>query len=366
MVTPSSAITPSRADTPPVAGVSRRPQIFLEPYPFHSQTLWCYFAEFGDPSGDVVLANSAVLGEDFLQGLPAPKQALGLATFWRALRQVKPAICHLNSIFLVLYPITTQNLRRNLAVLFVPVVARLHGCRNAGVVHEADLFFATGVDYSRRRRLFRQLIGQWYIRLFDECFVLSPEVQAFVSQHGNPVSLLDAMPLVDFPISSEVAATIPPEDGIRYLAWIGTVDSWRRTWRPLLTLDPELLARARTRIVMLGDGREAEAPQLRAALDEAKLMAHFTFMDRRPGDAELLAWVGRSAGVLCLSADSSYGTTKTSGARAFAHAFRKPFIVTQPRLAVHESTGDLIGEVPDLSAAVALLLGESRSPVIQG
>jgi hypothetical protein len=285
------------------------------------------------------------------EAIPGPKQAF---SFWQLLRFIWreriDRVCY-NTINATLSPITRETATLNLLTLLLPILTRLSGCRNEAIVHEADQFFATGIDSCRRHAWFRRAIGWWFIKLFDVKYVLAGEVGQFLDARGIDVRVLDSEALT-------LAPTIPLPALASHetvLCWIGPIVSYRRNWRPLVELNALDLRERQVSIVMLCDSDVGDGPQLRDAIKQHGLDGRFIFLPGRPNDAELFSWVRRSAAVLCLYGGPEYGTTKTSGARLIAAAFRKPYIATNPVLGVYDSDGSPLSACSGLSECVAVL-----------
>jgi hypothetical protein len=324
---------------------------FIEINPFHAETLYFLHATFTNSSSDCVLGHPRLFTQPLFARIEAHKETLSLWRFLTLLVRDRPVACYFNTINVVLTPMTGEILRLNALTLLLPILARLSGCRICAIVHEADQFFATGIDSCRRHAWYRRGVGWWFRRLFHQLFVLSPEVERFLSRRGAQVSLLDSRPLAGFP---RPAADLPARSADEILlCWIGPVSSHRRNADLLLDFDAEWLNAHHVTVVMVCDARTGDGPALRRRLTERGTSARFVFLDYRPDDDELFEWVRQSACILCLYGAPEYGKTKTSGARHIAGAFRKPFLSQTPVMGVYGLDGQPLAEGPDAQSALS-------------
>jgi hypothetical protein len=329
-----------------------QPAVFIEVNPFHAVTLFPLHASLSTSPRDVVLGHARLFGQELFDEIQAPKEPFSVRRLVRFILGHQVRRCYFNTINFTLTPITGETTRLNALTLLLPFLTRMLGCRNSAVVHEADQFFATGIDSCRRHAWFRRAIGRWFIRLFDERFVLAPEVADFLTARGIAVRLLDCRSLVTFASPPSPTAIAAGCSSHVLLSWIGPIVSHRRNWRALVELTAAELDALRASFVMLCDSRVGEGQELRAAVRERGLERHFIFLDARPDDRELFSSVDRSTAVVCLYAGPEYGTTKTSGARLIASAFRKPFIATNPSLGVYDHEGAQIAAIPTLRGCI--------------
>jgi hypothetical protein len=334
------------------------PDVFVEINPYHAVTLYYYHANCTGGADDVVFGNQRLFGQGMFDEIPARKVEFSLFRFVRHLWRHRVNWCHVNTINLVLYPLNKETLRLNLTTLFLPLIARLFRCRTSAIIHEADQFYATDLDSPRRTTLFRRIIGRRFIRLLDRRYVLSNEVAGYLRERNIPIELLEARPLSRFAASRAGSAT--GRAGQTVLCWIGPVVSNRRSCRELLELDPELLQDLDVTIVIVGDIRTEEGPAFKTAVGARGLSGHFVFFPYRPDDYELVSWVRRSAGVLCLYSSPEYGKTKNSGARLIAAAFDKPFIATSPSLGVYRPDGQQLAACDSLEDCIRHIAEPSR------
>jgi hypothetical protein len=334
--------------------------LFIEVNPFHEVTLYYYrlTPRFNNRAG--VLGHARLFGRPLFDALPSPRFQATLRDAVRAVAARGVESCHFNTVNPALYPLSRENVLLHLKVVALAVFARLRGARITTIVHEADAFFKTGFDANRRVTWYRRLFGRWFIRLFDTCFVLSPEVLDALSSRGIAVTFLDPTPLAEFARVSRAA--VPTATGAR-VCWIGPVVGFRRNWRILLDLDPNVLERLQVRIDMLCDCREGAGPELKAELYRRGLLEHFIFRDYRPDDHELFAAAATSLGMFALSSRPEYGSTKTAGARIIAYALGKPFVATTPTLGVYYAAGPLARSCPNLSLCLAALVELSPNPL---
>ncbi|MES1256096.1 MAG: hypothetical protein ABUS56_10835 [Acidobacteriota bacterium] len=328
-------------------------QVFVEVNPYHAEILFPYHGTLSDSPDDVVFGHERLFGQPLFDRIPARKARISLRAFGRHLWSGVDA-CHFNTINATLTPISRETVRLALTTAALAVMARVSGCRTTAVVHEADQFYATGLDSCRRHAWFRRLVGWWLIKLFDERYVLSPEVAHFIQDRGFAVRFLDPVPVARF-----FAQEAPAEPARRAVAWVGPVQSFRRNWRSTLELDPQALARLGASVSMVCDGRVGEGPEMQAALEARGLAPFFRFRDYRPDDEELFAVVRASAGLLCMFGGPEYGATKSSGARIIAYALRKPYIAASPVLGVYAYDGTLMAACETLTQCVEALLAVS-------
>jgi len=326
-------------------------QLFIEIHPFHAITLYPYVASKSTPAQDAIFAHPRLFTEELFVGIRGQKFKLSVLGVLRFILKNGVGRCHFNTINVTLTPLNPENVRLMLKTLALPALTRAAGCQNCAVMHEPDQFYATGIDGSRRATWFRNLIGKWFIRLFDERYVLAPEVAAFLAAKGVATKLLPAQPLKQF------AATIPQHAGRTrpngiVLCWVGPVMSNRRDWRPLLTLDREFLQSRCVSIAMLCDMSVSDGPVLKAAIQERGLDKHFVMFDSRPGDEDLFWWVNQADAVLCLYGRPEYGTTKTSGARYLAAAFEKPYISIADTATLFDNNGTKLATSETLAECI--------------
>jgi hypothetical protein len=334
-------------------------QILVEIHPYHSITLYPYAAAL---EVEALFAHPHLFGDELFDAIEVTKRRLSVRDFVTYLWNNRVTRCHFNTINLTLTPLNQETITLNLLTLLLPIVARLCGCRNSAIVHEADQFFATGVDSCRRHRVFRSIIGRWFIKLFDERYVLAPEVVSFLTTRGIQVRLFESRPLKCFAATAKGRLPGPPP-GQLVLSWIGPIVSFRRNWRALLELDRSLFDRHNILIAMLCDGRVDEGRELRAAVKHLGLEDHFLFFDRRPTDTELFVWTEASAGILCLYGAEEYGRTKTSGARLFATALEKPYIAPSPSLALYGHDGSELKRCRTVSECVDALADVTKDRI---
>jgi hypothetical protein len=341
-------------------GQAEPPVLFVEVNPFHAETLWMLVTTHSRGPADLVLGPAGLLQQDLVAALPVSKGRFSWRRLLTEVRSGRGRRCYLNTISFTLYPINRWIVKDNLSIVLTAVAARLAGCHLDGVMHEADQFFDTGVFASRRQKWFQRVVGWWWVKLFDQLFVLSPEVQRHLERHGVRTTLLDSTKLRDFGRTGARPSEHDPRPGT-LLVWVGPVDETRRASGPLLSLLPDVLERCGAAVAVIGDSREASGPAFRAAVEAKGLAPYFIFFDRRPSDLELFDWVARSTAVLCLYSSAVYGTIKTSGARVWAGAFRKPFVSTQPRMGVYDWDGVEQISSDDINVCVAAL-AEAPAP----
>jgi hypothetical protein len=332
-------------------------QVFVEVNPYHAETLFTLYTSLTTGYKDIVLGHERLLTQPFFRDIQATeKHRLSMATFLRAITRSDVTAVTFNTINVTLTPISRETATLAFKTFLLSILARLRGHHLAAILHEADQFLATGLDSGRRTSWFRRAVGQWWIRLFNDLYVLSPEVHRFLSTQRVNVKLLDPEALATF----GHAATFRP-DADRTVVWVGPVMGLRRSWSELTALIPSDLARMRLKIEMVCDARVAEGPTLRSELAARGLEPYFLFMDYRPDDYELVARVRASAGVLCLYGSPEYGSTKSSGARILAWGLRKRYIANRPNLAVYEPDGTPISRRPTLQDCLELLLSDRES-----
>jgi hypothetical protein len=335
--------------------------VFIELNPFHAVTLLPYYCSVSEDRRDTVFANERLFREQLFEAIPGPKRPFSFIQLIRFIWQERIERVCFNTINATLSPITRETATLNFLTLLLPLLTRAFGCRNEAIVHEADQFYATGIDSCRRHSWFRRAIGWWFIRLFDTKYVLAPEVAEFLRARQIDVRVLDSQPLAALAPTSHSSSRRRLDETI--LCWIGPIFSFRRNWKPLVEVSAATLDERRISIVMLCDSGVGEGPALRAAVKQHALDSHFVFLQGRPDDAELFSWVSRSTAVLCLYGGPEYGTTKTSGARLIASAFRKPYIATNPNLGVYDFDGSPLTTCGSLSECVeALAELPSHSP----
>jgi hypothetical protein len=330
--------------------MARVPHVFIEVNPFHAETLFTYFVNCSGGPDDLVFGHARLFSQPLFKEIQGEKRPVSIVGMLKAVVTQRVRVCHFNTINLTLTPLNPETIGLGLKVIVLSLAARLMGCRLSAIVHEADQFFATGLDSGRRAIWFRNAFGRWWIRLFAERYVLSPEVHRFLTSKGISVKLLDASPWTTFPAgpgaSSPNGATV---------AWIGPVVGLRRSWTTLAELDPARLSVLGVTISMLCDGRSADAPSLRAQLESRGLTPYFRFLDYRPDDYELVREVRASLGILCLYGSHEYGVTKSSGARIIAFGLGKPFISNHPVLGVYRPDGSLVSECGSLTDCIERL-----------
>jgi hypothetical protein len=332
-------------------------RVFVELNPFHAVTLLPYYCSASEDRRDTVFANQRLFREELFEAIPGPKRAFSCMQLLRFIWKERINRVCFNTINATLSPLTRETITLNLLTLLLPILSRISGCRTEAIVHEADQFFATGIDSCRRHQWFRRAIGWWFIKLFDVKYVLAPEVAEFLRARGIGVRVLDSEALMLAP-TIPLTPAVPSDETI--LCWIGPIVSFRRNWRPLVELNATELRERQISIVMLCDSEVGDGPQLREAIREHGLDSRFMFLPGRPNDAELFSWVRRSAAVLCLYGGPEYGTTKTSGARLIASAFRKPYIATNPTLGVYDFDGAPLSACDGLSECVTTFARSAR------
>src|SRR5262249_10189835 len=157
-------------------------QLFVEVNPYHSVTLFPYHGMLSKNAADVVLAHKRLFGQPLFDRIAADKQPVSFGALWRLLRRGPIEACRFSTIKATLTPITRETVGLAFQTALLALTSRSFGCRVTAIVHEADQFFATGLDSCRRHAWFRRLIGRWFIKLFDERYVLSPEVLQFLHE----------------------------------------------------------------------------------------------------------------------------------------------------------------------------------------
>lgn len=326
-------------------------RLFIEVNPFHAQPLFTLYTNFSRDSMDVVFGHPRLFNQPLFAGLPGQKRRASVPAILRTMMARDVERCYFNTINPILTPFNAETVGLWLSTLVVALGGRLCGKPLAAIAHDADQFFDTGMHSGRRALWFRRAVGRWFIRLFDDVYVLTPEVSAFLKERGLAVKLLDASSLRAF----ARGAARSDHAAARCIAWIGPVEGFRRSWTTLLDLDPTRLRASDVRIVMICDGRQAEAPRLREELNRRGLMPFFRFFDYRPDDNELMQHAADSAGVLCLYGSPEYGRVKSSGARIISFGLGKPFISATPQLGVYASDGALIRAYPSLTDCLCAL-----------
>jgi hypothetical protein len=181
-----------------------------------------------------------------------------------------------------LYPITWKTIKQGLVAVLLPMMTYLFGCENACSMHDAQQFFPIAVNSTARVVWFRKFVGKWLIRLFSERYVLAPEVAAFLEGRGISIRVMDRRPLKTFALPALTSSRVSAVTGERIVTWIGPVVSYRRTWKPLVDLNGDVLDALNVSIVILCDSRVGEGPLLRAIVEDRGLIKYFVFFERRP------------------------------------------------------------------------------------
>jgi hypothetical protein len=327
-------------------------RVFIEVNPFHAGTLFALHGNFSGGSAGLIFGPERLLDEALVARLGSEKKPATLNAMLRGVMAPDVERCYFNTIDPILTPFAFTTTGPWLRTLAAVLCGRLSGKPIAGIAHDADHYFDTGVDSGRRAVWFRRLVGAWYVRLFQEVYVLTPEVHTFLTQRGIRVTLLDASPWRA--LAAAIAPTIEAGEP-RPIAWIGPVEGFRRHWMSLLDLDASRLRATGARIVMICHGGWADGPRLRDELDKRGLLPFFQFFDHRPDDDELMRNVVNSAGLLCLYGSPEYSRVKSSGARIISFGLGKPFISATPEMGVYAADGQLIRAFPSLTDCVCAL-----------
>jgi hypothetical protein len=319
--------------------------VFIELNPFHGETLFTLCQNFCHRD-DVVFGHQRLFGQALVSEISATKRVAAFASILRTLLRHDVQRCYFNTLNATLTPLTSETVGVAVRTLLLAVAARMFGKQLSAIIHDADQFYCTGLDSDRRATWFRRTIGWWLIRLFDERYVLTPEVQSFLAQRQIDTTVMDASAWQRFGspiIAHRRQATV---------AWVGPVEGFRRNWRALLDLNADAFATSGLRIIMICDGSTADAPELRQELTRRGITNFFEFFDHRPDDYELVDAVRCSSAILCLYGSRAYGQTKSSGARILSYGLQKIFISTTPRIGVYSPAGELLHECDSLNACL--------------
>ena len=311
-------------------------KVFIEVYAYHAETLYPYIVNLAKEE-DVVLYNSTCPGAETIEMLPQKKFEFSLLRLLTLLINNDITAIHINSISVNLhggmfFPAWSKTLK----IILIPYLCRLFGVTDIqGVVHEADQYFSVDKASNKRHLYYQKFFGRFHIKLFKKLYVLAPEVKKYLKVNSSKVEVMSTRPLIDLYLDQKKIQ----EDKVISCVWIGPVKSYRRNWKPLLTLNKETLKYNNIVIDMVCDIRDGEGDELRKELEKLGLTPYFKFREYRPDDAELFSAVRSGSLVLCLYANNYYGSIKTSGARHIALAFDKPSLVFDGEYKVLNSEG---------------------------
>lgn len=297
-------------------------KVFIEVYPYHSETLYPYADAIGGPE-DIVLYNPTSQGKGVLARLHMRHADFSIKRLIKILWREKISEVHINSISVNLHGRNWAPWRKAFAIVSIPYICRLFGVSVFGIAHEADQYFATPVNLNRRHNLYRKYYGRFHKRLFSDVYVLAPEIKNYIAEHGGSVSVMSTRSLTKLS-----AVNVDKRPGLT-LAWIGAMDSQRRNWQGLYEIDAGLLSKTQIMFDMICDIRAAKGPDFEEKIGSLGISHGFFFRRYRPDDEELFAAVKACDIVVGFYAHESYGKVKTSGARHIALAFDKPVLVYQ-------------------------------------
>ena len=329
-------------------------KIFIEVYAYHAETLYPYVVNFSDKS-DFILYNSTCPGAEFIEILPQKKFEFSLGKLFQLLINESVTEVHINSVSVNLhggffFPAWSKTLK----IILIPYLCRLFGVTDIqGITHEADQYFLVDKSSNKRHLYYRKFFGQFHIKLFNKVYVLAPEVKKYLKVNTSKVEVLSTRPLINLYLGQNTTK----DDEVISCVWIGPVKSYRRNWKPLLTLHKDALKDNNIVIDIVCDIRTGEGEELRKEIEQLGLTPYFKFREYRPDDAELFSAVRSSLLVLCLYANNSYGSIKTSGARHIALAFDKPSLIFDGEYKVLNSQGVYSSSSNDFSSAIVNAIG---------
>jgi len=324
-------------------------KVFIEVYAYHAETLYPYIVNLAK-NEDIVLYNSTCPGAETIEMLPQQKIEFSLLSLLRLLVTKDITAVHINSVSVNLHGGWFFSAwSKTLKIILIPYLCRLFGVTDIqGIAHEADQYFSVDKASNKRHRYYQEFFGRFHVKLFNKLYVLAPEVKKYLKVNGSKVEVLSTGPLIDLYLDQEA---IKDKAAISCV-WIGPVKSYRRNWKPLLTLHKDVLNGNNIVIDMVCDIRDGEGEELRAKIEQLGLASYFKFREYRPDDAELFSAVRSSSLVLCLYASNSYGSIKTSGARHIALAFDKPSLIFDGEYKVLNSQGLYLSSFSDFSNAI--------------
>lgn len=324
-------------------------KIFIEVYAYHAETLYPYIVNLAK-SEDIVLYNTTCPGAEMIESLPQQKTEFSLLRLLRILLSNDIHAVHINSVSVNLHgSLFFSAWSKTLKIILIPYLCRLLGVTNIqGIMHEADQYYLVEKASNKRHLYYQKWYGRFHIKLFNKLYVLAPEVKKYLKTNTEKIEILSTRPLVDLYLEQ----TESEKDMVMSCVWIGPVTSARRNWKPLLSLDKEVLKKNNLIIDMVCDIRSGEGQELRREIEKKGLSPYFKFREYRPDDAELFSAVRSSSLVLCLYANSSYGSIKTSGARHIALAFDKPSLIFDGEYKVLNSQGSYLASFNDFNHAI--------------
>lgn len=328
--------------------------LFIEVYAYHAETLYPYVVKLAK-SEDIILYNSSCSGAESIETLPQQKLEFSLSKLITLLIKNDISTVHINSISVNLhggnfFPAWLKTLK----IILIPYICRLFGVNDIqGIAHEADQYFAVDKASNKRHLYYQRNFGRFHLKLFSRVYVLAPEVKKHLKVNDSKVGVLSTRPLINLYLEPEPIES----DNVTRCVWIGPVESARKNWEPLLSLNKKVLIDNNIMIDMICDIRVGEGEKLRIEVERLGLTPHFKYREYRPSDAELFAAVRSSALVLCLYANDSYGSIKTSGARHIALAFDKPSLVFDGDYKLLNSEGASSFSFKDFNNAILRAIG---------
>jgi len=329
-------------------------KIFIEVYAYHAETLYPYVVNLAK-SEDIILYNSTCPGAETIEMLPQQKFEFSLLQLMKTLVNNDITEIHINSISVNLhggwfFPAWSKTLK----IILIPYICRLFGVTEIqGIAHEADQYFSVDKASNKRHLYYQRVFGRFHIKLFNTLYVLAPEVKKHLKANSLKVEVLSTRPLIDLYLQSKTIEN----NSIASCVWIGPVESARKNWKPLLSLNKVVLRDNNIVIDMVCDIRVGEGEELRKEIEQLGLTPYFKFREYRPDDAELFTAVRSSALVLCLYANNSYGSIKTSGARHISLAFNKPSLIFDGEFKLLNSQGLYSSSFNDFNDAIIKTVG---------
>mgnify|MGYP000412027388 CR=1 FL=1 len=331
-------------------------KVFIEVCAYHAETLYPYIVNLAK-NEDIVLYNFTCPGAETIETLPQEKFEFSLFQLLKILITHDITAVHINSVSVNLHAgLFFPAWSKTLKIILIPYLCRLFGVTDIqGIVHEADQYFSVNKVSNKRHIYYQKFFGRFHIKLFSKLYVLSPEVKKYLKVNTSKIEVLSTRPLVDLYLNDKSIK----DDALIRCVWIGPVKSYRRNWKSLLMLDKDILKDNNVVIDMVCDIRSGEGEALRKEIEQLGLAPYFKFREYRPDDVELYSAVRSSALVLCLYANNSYGSIKTSGARHIALAFDKPCLIFDGEYKVLNSQGLYSSSFNDISKAIINAMGDS-------
>jgi len=329
-------------------------KIFIEVYAYHAETLYPYVVNLAK-NEDIVLYNSTCPSAETIEMLPQKKFEFSLLKLLIVLISNNVTAVYINSVSVNLHGgLFFSAWSKTLKIILIPYLCRLFGVTDIrGIAHEADQYFSVDKASNKRHLYYQKFFGRFHVKLFNKIYVLAPEVKKYLKVSSSKVEVLSTRPLIDLYLDSKAIT----DNEIVNCVWIGPVKSYRRNWKPLLSLNKKILKDNNIVIDMVCDIRTGEGEELRKEIEQLGLAPYFKFREYRPDDAELFSAVRSSALVLCLYANNSYGSIKTSGARHIALAFDKPSLIFDGEYKILDSQGLYSSNFNDFNHAIISVIG---------